>query len=139
MHPKRQKQIQKQRLMRKRRVRAKIHGTAQRPRLAVRRSLKAVHAQLINDGAGTTLAYISSRQVNQDKALQAKAKKLLSESKKGEEFSKNLQTAYAVGLMIAEKAATMKIKRIVFDRGPYKFHGKIRAVAEGVRGGGLKF
>ena len=100
------------------RVRAKIQGTAARPRLAAFRSLKATYAQLINDEDGKTICSSSS----------LKAKKA----------AKNDQ-AKEVGLDIAKKAKEQKIEEVVFDRGGYKYHGRVKNVAEGAREGGLKF
>ena len=101
------------------RVRAKIVGTAARPRLSVFRSNRGMFLQLIDDAAGKTLASASSLEVK------AKGKKV--------EISKEL------GKMIAEKAAAKKITAVVFDRGAYKYHGRVQAVAEGAREGGLQF
>ena len=101
------------------RVRAKIVGTAARPRLSVFRSNRGMFLQLIDDAAGKTLASASSLEVK------AKGKKV--------EISKEL------GKMIAEKAVAKKITAVVFDRGAYKYHGRVQAVAEGAREGGLQF
>lgn len=101
------------------RVRAKIAGTAIRPRLSVFRSNRGMFLQLIDDAAGKTIASASSLEVK------AKGKKV--------EISKEL------GKMIAEKAAAKKITAVVFDRGAYKYHGRVQAVAEGAREGGLQF
>ncbi len=101
------------------RVRAKVTGTASRPRLSVFRSNRGMFLQLIDDAAGKTIASASSIEVK------AKGKKV--------EISKEL------GKMIAEKAAAKKITAVVFDRGAYKYHGRVQAVAEGAREGGLEF
>lgn len=101
------------------RVRAKISGTALRPRLSVFRSNCGMFLQLINDEGGVTLASASSPEVK------AKGKKV--------EISKEL------GRLIAEKAKAKKISAVVFDRGSYKYHGRVQAVAEGAREGGLEF
>lgn len=98
-------------LRRHRRVRAKIKGTADIPRLCVFRSNKYIYAQIINDDNGKTLA---------------NAKDVLANASK-------------VGKIIAEKAIEQKISKIVFDRGGYKYHGRVKALAEGAREGGLKF
>lgn len=103
---------------RHRRVRAKISGTAKVPRLCVFRSTKHIYAQLINDEKGTTLTTASDAEI-----------------KKG----KKTDLAYEVGKLIAEEAMKKKIKKVVFDRGGYKYHGRVKAVAEGAREGGLKF
>ena len=105
---------------RKKRIRAKIVGNAQRPRLNVFRSLKHIYAQLIDDNIGKTLVSVSDSEIK---------------SKQGKKVDK----AQEVGKLIAEKANKMKITQIVFDRSGYKFHGRIKAVAEGAREGGLEF
>lgn len=103
---------------RRNRIRARVIGTDARPRLAVFRSNKFVYAQLINDEAGKTLAAASTKE------LKAKTP---------------LEKASELGKEIAKKAATLKITSIVFDRGGYLYTGKIKAVAEGARSGGLQF
>lgn len=103
------------------RIRGKIRGTAERPRLSVYRSNKEMYAQLINDDNGTTVAAASTR----DKDFARNGNKL--------EQSKN------VGVAIAAKAAEKGVSIVVFDRGGYLYHGRVKAVAEGAREGGLKF
>lgn len=103
----------------KRRVRRNIFGTAERPRLSVYRSNKEIYAQLVDDNAGVTLAAASSRET--------KAKGTKSE-----------QSA-AVGKSIAEKAKAKGIEVVVFDRNGFVYHGRIKALADGAREGGLKF
>ena len=100
------------------RIRAKISGTATRPRLVVFRSLTTNYAQLINDEEGKVLVGISDLK-----------------TKKGTKTEKAKQ----IGLDIAEKAKELKITEVVFDRNGYKFHGRVKALAEGAREGGLKF
>lgn len=107
----------KLRLHRKRRVRAKISGTKAKPRLAVFRSLKNISVQLIDDGKGNTLISASLKD--------AKAKN-------------NVEGAGKLGKFVAEKCLKEKIKEVVFDRAGYKYHGKVKALAEGARKGGLK-
>lgn len=107
------------RLHRKRRVRAKISGTSEVPRLCVFRSGREIYAQLIDDVKEQTLAVADSR------------------NGKGKKFDKSI--AKEVGKTIASKAGKLKIKKIVFDRGGYKYHGKVKELAEGAREGGLKF
>jgi large subunit ribosomal protein L18 len=102
---------------RHRRVRKKVTGTPERPRLAVYRSNRHVYAQLIDDTSGRTLVAAASSPSNGDKPV-AVAKK--------------------VGSEIAEKAKAQGISSVVFDRGGFKYHGRIQAVAEGAREGGLK-
>lgn len=108
-------------IRRRRRVRAKIFGTAERPRLSVFRSAKHLYAQLIDDEKGKTLVSASDTEIKKSKKM------------------KKVEIAHIVGKLIAEKAQKLKIAKIIFDRGPYKYHGRIRAVAEGAREGGLKF
>ena len=106
------------RARRQARIRAKVSGTADKPRLAVFRSNKYVYAQLINDDAGKTLAAATSLKMK-GKGMMVKAKE--------------------VGKALAEKAVALKIKKVVFDRGGFIFTGKIKAIAEGAREGGLIF
>jgi large subunit ribosomal protein L18 len=100
------------------RVRNKISGTAERPRLVVFRSLKHIYAQLVDDTAQRTLATVSDLGIEQ--------------GKKGERASE-------VGKLIAERAKSAGITRVVFDRAGYRYHGRIKAVADGAREGGLEF
>ena len=102
---------------RKARTRAKIFGTKERPRLSVFRSNKYTYAQLIDDTASKTLFSSSTQDKKGAKAEQAKS----------------------VGLKLAESAKKGGVKEAVFDRGHYKYHGRVKAVAEGAREGGLKF
>ena len=111
----------KARLRRHRRVRGKISGTAQRPRLNVFRSSSNIYAQVIDDVTGTTLCDASTVE-------------------KGFEGSGgNKEAARKVGKMIAERAAAKGIETVVFDRGGYIFHGRVKELAEGAREGGLSF
>ncbi|MCL2083933.1 MAG: 50S ribosomal protein L18 [Oscillospiraceae bacterium] len=110
-----------QRKRRHRRVRGKINGTAERPRLNVFRSLNHIYAQLIDDTAGKTLVSMSS----QDKAVS--------------ESAGNCAAASKVGKLLAEKAVKAGVTEVVFDRGGYLYHGRVKALAEGAREGGLKF
>ena len=109
------------RLRRHRRVRGKISGTAERPRLDVFRSSKHIYAQIIDDVAGVTLVSASSME------------------KGFEGFGGNIEAAGKVGKMIAEKALEKGIKTVVFDRGGFVYHGRVKALAEGAREGGLQF
>ncbi len=113
------------RLKRHRRVRKKILGTPDRPRLCVCRSLKHVYAQLVDDTAQKTLLTVST--------LHKEVREKLDGSMKKCEKSK------VVGLVLAEKAKQMGIEKTVFDRAGYKYHGRVRSLAEGVREGGLVF
>lgn len=103
---------------RKRRIRARVAGTTARPRLTVYRSLTQIRAQIVDDQSGKTLAAASSKE--------AKAKHTVDGAK-------------AVGTLLAEKAKAAGVKAVVFDRNAYKFHGRIKALAEGAREGGLQF
>jgi len=105
--------------IRHKRVRAKIKGTAERPRLCVFRTPKHIYAQLIDDEKGKTILSISD------------AKTAKKETK--------VSSANEVGKLIAKKAVEKKITQVVFDRGGYKYHGRIKALADGARKGGLKF
>ena len=111
----------KARLKRHVRVRGKISGTAERPRLNVFRSNSNIYAQLIDDVAGVTLASAST--VEKDFT----------------EYGGNADAAKAVGKKIAERAAEKGIKECVFDRGGYIYHGRVASLAEGAREGGLDF
>jgi large subunit ribosomal protein L18 len=108
------------RLRRRRRVRARIHGSAERPRLSVYRSNRGVFAQLIDDDAGRTLASVSW--------TEPELRKLDS-----------MEQAKRVGQLLAERAKGAGIETCVFDRGGYRFHGRVAAIAEGARAGGLRF
>jgi large subunit ribosomal protein L18 len=110
---------------RRMRVRAKMQGTSECPRLSVFRSANHISAQLIDDVKGFTLA--SACDTELPKKFDA-----------GERTGK-IAVAFAVGKKIAEKASDKEIKKVIFDRGGYKYHGRVRAVAEGAREGGLKF
>lgn len=105
-----------------RRIRKKISGTAARPRLAVHFSNKHVYAQLIDDHEGTTLASVSTT----EKAVESGA-------------SANIEVASTVGRMIAERAGSKNVSEVVFDRGGFIYHGKVKALADAAREGGLKF
>lgn len=100
-------------LQRKRRVRAKVFGTPNRPRLSVFRSNKYIYAQIINDEKGKTLASAGGKATVNEASL--------------------------VGETLAKKAKVKKITKVVFDKGGYKYHGRVKAVAEGARKGGLEF
>ena len=112
------------RLKRHKRVRAKVKGTAETPRLSVYRSLNHIYAQIIDDVKGVTLVTAST----------------LSKELKGsfDESDKKAQ-AFAVGELIAKKAKAKKIKAVVFDRGGYLYTGRVAALADGARKGGLEF
>jgi large subunit ribosomal protein L18 len=108
------------RLRRRRRVRAKVHGTAERPRISVFRSNRGVFAQLVDDDAGRTIASVSWT----EDALKSLAR---------------LDQARRAGATLAERAKAAGVERAVFDRGGYQYHGRVKALAEGAREGGLEF
>lgn len=112
------------RLRRHRRVRRNLRGTSERPRLNVYRSLQHVYAQVIDDLAGHTLASASTLDPEVSKALDDKAP---------------VEQAKLVGEAVAKRALDKGITQVVFDRGGYKYHGRVRAVAEGAREAGLEF
>ena len=103
----------------RRRIRAKIAGTAARPRLSVFRSNKHVYVQLIDDAAGHTLASASTRDSGAEGA--------------------GVSASKTVGQRLAERATAAGITNVVFDRGGYRYHGNVKAIAEGAREGGLQF
>jgi large subunit ribosomal protein L18 len=108
------------RLKRRRRVRAKVHGTAERPRISVFRSNRGVMAQLIDDTAGRTLAAVSWTE-SELKSLP------------------RMDQARRAGELLAERAKAAGVESAVFDRGGYQYHGRVKALAEGAREGGLAF
>ncbi len=116
------------RLKRKSRIRKKIHGTTEKPRLTVFRSAKHIYAQLVDDTTGKTLTGVSSLNKELQAAVEEVRKK---EGKVG--------VSKLVGKAIAEKAKKMNIETVVFDRNGFIFHGRVKAVADGAREGGLKF
>ena len=105
----------------KERIRRKVNGTADRPLLAILRSLKYIYAQVIDDASGKTIASASSREKDS--------------GSKGA----NAAAAKAVGALIAKKAQDKGVKQVVFDRGGYQFHGNIKALADAARENGLEF
>ncbi len=109
---------------RKRRIRGKMHGTAERPRLAVFRSARHIYAQIIDDDLGHVLTSASSM----DRQLRGSL-----------ETGGNSNAAREVGKLLAERAAERKIEMVAFDRGGFRFHGRLKALAEAAREGGLKF
>lgn len=115
-----------QRKRRHNRIRNKVRGTAERPRLAVARSLRNVEGQLVDDDAGRTLLGVST--------LAPELKDFKAEGK-----SPRVEHAFAAGQLLAEKAKASGIEAVVFDRGGHKYHGRIKAFADGARKGGLVF
>lgn len=112
----------KQRVQRKKRMRTRILASNDRPRLTVFRSNKYIYAQIIDDSKRKTIVAYSSKDLPKTKV-----------GKSG------IETAMAIGEELAKKAKAKKIKEVVFDRGEYKYHGKVKALAEGARKGGLEF
>jgi large subunit ribosomal protein L18 len=108
------------RLKRRRRVRAKVHGTAERPRISVFRSNRGIFAQLIDDDAGRTLASVSW--------IESDLRSL-----------KPMEQATRAGALLAERAKAAGVSSAVFDRGGYQYHGRVKALADGAREGGLEF
>jgi large subunit ribosomal protein L18 len=102
------------------RVRSKVRGTAERPRLSVFRSNRAIWAQVIDDRKGHTLVSASSTQLE-------------------ETGLKKKDAAAKVGALLAERAKAAGVEQVVFDRGPYLYHGRVKALADGAREGGLEF
>ena len=111
------------RITRHRRVRKKVHGTAERPRLAVYRSNKHISAQVIDDDRGHTLAAASSTETD-----------LRSAGSGG-----SVAAAERVGALVAERAKAAGVTAVVFDRGGYAYHGRVAAIADAARNGGLEF
>jgi|SRR3989344_1910192 len=114
---------QEKRLKRRKRIRGRVVGTSSRPRLSVFRSNDHIYGQIINDEKGVTLVAASDKEL-------AKAE-LKSQTK--------VSIASLVGELLAQKSAKKKIKKIVFDRGGFKYHGRVSALADGAKKGGLEF
>jgi len=112
------------RARRQRRVRGRLSGSAERPRLNVYRSLMHIYAQVIDDASGHTLVSAST--------IDAEVRAQMAGKKKAEQ-------AKLVGQIVAERAKAAGLTRVVFDRGGYRYHGRVKAVAEGAREGGLEF
>ena len=115
-----------QRAKRHRRIRKKIAGTAERPRLVVFRSLKNIEAQLVDDDAARTIVGFST--------LAQEMKDFKTESR-----NPRVETAKEAGKLLAKKAKEAGVERVIFDRGGYRYHGRVKAFAEGAREGGLEF
>jgi large subunit ribosomal protein L18 len=107
------------------RIRAKVHGTAERPRLNVYRSVNHIYAQLIDDQDGKTLVSASTVLGKKEKG--------------GKKTGGNVASAKEIGKMIAQKAQEKGIKKVVFDRGGYLYHGRVKALADAAREAGLEF
>ncbi len=119
-----QRQVQTRRLRRQRRVRNRLFGTPERPRLAVFRSSKHIYAQVINDQTATTLVSASTM----DPEIKGQLK-----------YGGNKAAAEVVGRVVAERARQAGIDKICFDRRSYKYHGRVEALAQAVRAAGLQF
>ena len=115
---------QQARLKRKKRIRKKIHGTPQRPRLSVFRSARHIYAQIIDDTAGRTLAAAST---------------VDSQAKDAPKFKDKVAAANFVGKLVCERALNQGIKEIVFDRNGFLYHGRVKSLSEGARKAGLVF
>lgn len=118
------KQRELARARRQRRIRARVQGTPERPRLNVFRSLRHIYAQVIDDSIGHTIVAVST--------LDSEVEKQLKDLNK-------TQQAQFVGKVVAQRALEKGVKEVVFDRGGYKYHGRVKALAEGARAGGLLF
>jgi large subunit ribosomal protein L18 len=114
------------RATRHRRVLKKVRGTAERPRLVMFRSLRNIEGQLVDDDRGATILGVSTLAVEPSTV-------------EVEDMSGKVAASYTAGRILAERARKVGIDRIVFDRGGYRFHGRVRAFAEGARAGGLVF
>lgn len=110
----------RRRTRRRTRIRGKVHGTSERPRLSVYRSNRGIFAQLVDDDSGRTLAAVSW--------IEPELRALGS-----------MEKANKAGQLLAERARTAKLEGCVFDRSGYRYHGRVKALAEGARSGGLKF
>jgi len=121
----------KKRKSRVKRVRSKIKGTSKIPRLSVFRSRRHIYTQLIDDEKRRTILSANDFDLKELKKIPQKEENLIKRRK--------VKIAYQVGYLLAKRALKKNVKRVVFDRGPYKYHGRVRALAEGARIGGLNF
>ena len=120
----RREEVNKQRFRRQCQVRNSVRGTPDRPRLSVFRSLKHISAQLIDDESGATLAAVSTQMKDVREGLGATG---------------NIEAAKKVGQMLAERAKAAGVSKVKFDRGYYRYHGRVAALAQAAREGGLEF
>ncbi len=131
------------RLARHRRVRQRVSGTAERPRLAVFRSLTHIYAQLVDDRAGRTLVSASSVQARASQGVPGAPGAPPGDRGAGASGDlrrlKKTEIAAAVGKRLGERAAATGIREAVFDRGGYRYHGRVKALAEAARAAGLRF
>lgn len=132
---------QQKRNRRHKRIRAKIKGIAKIPRFCIFRSNRHIYAQLIDDEKGKTLIVANDQEVKgrPHKTASRQKQDKDAKDKKDKIMTGKVAVAYEIGKLIAEKASKKKIEKAVFDRGGYKYHGKVKALAEGAREGGLKF
>jgi len=114
----------KSRRIRQARIRAKVKGTAERPRLSIFRSLKTMTLQLVDDERAETLCFVNTKQVKEEKV---------------EDRTGKVAKAFLAGKLLAVQAGAKNITKAVFDRGGYRYHGRVKAAAEGARAGGLVF
>lgn len=110
-----------QKINRQKRVRAKIHGSADKPRLSVFRSNKFIYVQAIDDVSQKTIVGTSEKELKEAKGV------------------KKTDRAFELGKLFAKKVLDKKITQVIFDRGSYRYHGRVQKIAEGLREGGLKF
>ncbi len=138
-----QKTKHRRQLRRRRHVRSKVKGTAERPRLTVFCSSKQIYAQLIDDMSGATLAAASSlsKDVRASLPPGGKGKTANSDDKKQKHmaYGGNVKASQVVGKKLAEVALAKGITKAAFDRGHYRYHGRVKALADAARAGGLKF
>ena len=120
----RDREARKLRNVRHRRVRKKVSGSPEQPRLCVFRSLRSIYAQIIDDTGGKTLVAASSQEATREA---------------GEAIYPKTAVSSAVGKLLAQRAVEQGITRVVFDRGGYKYHGRVKALADAAREGGLQF
>ena len=120
----RDRDARKLRNVRHRRVRKKVSGSPEQPRLCVFRSLRSIYAQIIDDTGGKTMVAASSQEAIKEA---------------GEAISPKTAVSSAVGKLLAQRAVEQGITRVVFDRGGYKYHGRVKALADAAREGGLQF
>jgi large subunit ribosomal protein L18 len=122
------------------RIRQRVRGTGERPRLAVFRSLKHIYAQVIDDRKGHTVAAASSgEKAGEKKSDEKKSEKASGEKAKVPASGGNVAGAKQVGKLIAERAKAQGITKVVFDRGGYLYHGRVKALADAAREAGLEF
>lgn len=109
---------------RRKRIRGRIHGTSEKPRLSVFRSARHIYAQIVDDELGLVLTSASTMDT---------------QIREGLKNTGNMDAAREVGKLLADRAVTRKVEKVAFDRGGFKFHGRVKALAEAAREGGLKF